>query len=429
MMTDGRFFVVPALMLAAIVGYVALNPTGAAVEPIATETPLPTATLTAAPRPSYTPSPTATPFPGELQLSGLSGTLTYQSTMGLVSVQFPSGAAVDPPDMTPEMSVSGDGQWHDALSCRDGGGCQISFVERHGPGRTHVGGEHLIAAGTRWHPRGHSFAFGVADAYEGAAKRILVVDDPADATARVAYDAGDANVNSFEWFGDRLLVSQSKGAATEIRVIAASGSASTVASFETVVQYFHASPDGRTFAFAASDPAGWRLYTIDALDGVVVDRGSMGSDGPGGSPVPDPPGGGKGSMYISWSPDGSRLAFGGGFEPPYTMTVVGLASGNVTKTEFPSGYPGEMRWSPDGTQLAVSTYDVERTHHETWVVDPATGQGKHLMDGCIIVWSPDSRFLAVHGEDVPGIAIVEVAAGARMQLTANATDAPLLWTE
>jgi hypothetical protein len=51
------------------------------------------------------------------------------------------------------------------------------------------------------------------------------------------------------------------------------------------------------------------------------------------------------------------------------------------------------------------------------------------MDGCVIVWSPDSRFLAVHGEDIPGIAIVDVASGARMQLTANPTDAPLTWTD
>jgi Tol biopolymer transport system component len=154
----------------------------------------------------------------------------------------------------------------------------------------------------------------------------------------------------------------------------------------------------------------------------------MGADGPGGVRVPDPPDGGKGPMYIAWSPGGSKLAFGGGFEPPYTMTVLDLATGTITTAEFASGYPGEIKWSPDGATLAVSTYDGERTHHETWIIDPRTGAGTHLMDGCIIVWSPDSRFLAVHGEDIPGIAIVEAASGARMQLTAARADAPLLWT-
>ena len=51
------------------------------------------------------------------------------------------------------------------------------------------------------------------------------------------------------------------------------------------------------------------------------------------------------------------------------------------------------------------------------------------MDGCIIVWSPDSRFLAVHGEDVHGIAIVDVLSGARLRLTDDKADAPLSWTE
>ena len=81
------------------------------------------------------------------------------------------------------------------------------------------------------------------------------------------------------------------------------------------------------------------------------------------------------------------------------------------RTEFPFGYPGEIKWSPDGTKLAVSTYDVERTRHESYVVDPATGVATHLLSGCVIVWSHDSRFLAVHGEPDPGISIVDVMTG------------------
>jgi Tol biopolymer transport system component len=100
----------------------------------------------------------------------------------------------------------------------------------------------------------------------------------------------------------------------------------------------------------------------------------------------------------------------------------------VARTQFPSGYPGEIKWSPDGTSIAVSTYDVNRTHHETWAVDPATGAGRHIMDGCVIVWSPDSRFLAVHGEDRPGIAIIDATSGERMQLTSDPADVPISWT-
>ena len=49
--------------------------------------------------------------------------------------------------------------------------------------------------------------------------------------------------------------------------------------------------------------------------------------------------------------------------------------------------------------------------------------------GCVIIWSPDGRFLAVHGEDLPGIAIVDIASGERGQLTHEANDIPLQWTE
>ena len=241
------------------------------------------------------------------------------------------------------------------------------------------------------------------------------------------YDADAGQILAFEWHEDGFLVAFSGGIGTQVQLVNSDGSVRTVAESPSAISYFHASPDRHSFAFSASDPAGWRLFTVDAATGTVTDHGAMGSDGPGAVPVADPPDG-KGPMYISWSPDGSRLAFGGGFSPPYTMTTLDLATNAAVRSEFPSGYPGEIRWSPDGTQIAVSTYDVERTHHETWVVDPMTGTGTHLMDGCVIVWSPDSRLLAVHGEDIPGIAIIDVATGARMQLTASRDDAPLLWT-
>jgi Tol biopolymer transport system component len=424
-MTDLRFFFIPGVLLALVVGYVALNPAGAAVEPVATETPLPSPTRTETAPLTNTPPPTATPFPGELQLSGLSGTLTYQST-SLVSVEFPSGAWVEPPALDDHDSSASDGaEWRYETSCRDDNtSCVISFRAR--DGRQAVLKQTYDAPSMRWRPGTRTLAI---SSTIWPAARITIVDDASDPRPRVAYDAGSGTILAFEWYGERLLIAHSDGIGTEIRVAQAGGVSRTVATVATAVSHFHASPDTHTFAFTASDPAGWRLYTIDAYTDAVTDRGAMGSDGPDGVPVPEPPDGGKGAMYISWSPDGSRLAFGGGSEPPYIMTVVDLATGGVARTEFPSGYPGEMRWSPDGTQLAVSTYDVERTHHETWVVDPATGAGTHLMDGCIIVWSPDSRFLAVHGEDVPGIAIINTITGARMQLTANRDDAPLRWTE
>ena len=126
-------------------------------------------------------------------------------------------------------------------------------------------------------------------------------------------------------------------------------------------------------------------------------------------------------------PDGDRLAFGGGYEPPYTMKTVDLASGAIARTEFPLGYPGEIKWSADSTHLAVSTYDPERRHHETYVVNPTTGTATFLLRGCIILWSPDGRFLAVHGEPDPGISIVDVISGRATRITQERHDTPWRW--
>ena len=170
------------------------------------------------------------------------------------------------------------------------------------------------------------------------------------------------------------------------------------------------------------------MFAFDTETEELRDLGNMGSDEAGGAlPHESSPWEGKGPMYIAWSPDGTKLAFGGGLEAPYIMTTIDVVSGKVARSQFPNGYPGEIKWSPDTSSIAVSTYDVNRTHHETWVVDPITGVGTHLLDGCVIVWSPDGRFLAVHGEDQPGIAIVDVVRRTRAQLTHVPSDVPLAW--
>jgi hypothetical protein len=77
----------------------------------------------------------------------------------------------------------------------------------------------------------------------------------------------------------------------------------------------------------------------------------------------------------------------------------------------------------------VSSYDPDRTRHETFVVDPASGEASHLLNGCILVWSPDSRFLAVHGEPDPGISLVDVHTGETGKLTHEMNDTPWRWLD
>jgi hypothetical protein len=316
-------------------------------------------------------------------------------------------------------STSADGSFRAELECGDTV-CGLTLVDAQGGTRaleTSVARD-LVA----WAPDRNVIAWGVG-APGGSASAIVVVDEGATEPRTIFESEG---IGALAWYGDDLIVSAADGAGASVYRVALDGTSRAIATAARAIQYFHAAPAGSVFAFTQISDEGWRMMTLDVETGVVTDLGAMGSDGPGGAPVVVPPEQ-KGPMAIVWSPDGARLAFGGGFEPPYVMTTVDIRTGSVAKTPLPDGYPGEIRWSPDSARIAVSTYDAERSHHETLVVDPSTGAARHLLSGCVIVWSHDSRFLAVHGETEPGIAIVDVETGALGRLTAESHHLPLEW--
>jgi Tol biopolymer transport system component len=283
----------------------------------------------------------------------------------------------------------------------------------------------------RWSRTGHVLAFSTTPYGAPAARDLQVIDDPADRKPRAIASAEGAGIYDYTWLPDgRLLASLGGGIGDRPHLVAVSmnGSQERLAETPAVIDYLYPSPDGGAVAFTQGSEDGWRLFSYDVAAHMLRDLGNMGSDAAGTTPPQTvPPGGGKGPMYIAWSPDGSKLAFGGGFEPPYFMTTVDLVSGAVHRTDFPDGYPGEIKWSPDGTLLAVSSYNIPRTHHESYVVDPKTGVARDVLSGCVIVWSPDSRFLAIHGEKEPGVAIADVATLEHAQLTHRVGDTPLWW--
>jgi hypothetical protein len=418
-----RFAVIPLVLIAAALVWVAANPGGAAIgptEPATTPTPSPLATLTspAAPTPDV---------PGPLP-DGLTGRLTYRTGRELVTVRFPDLAtSIAAPERTWVGEPSADGEWRVHFGCGDVD-C-VNLYSGYHPASTVFAS--LYAH--EWSPSGHTLA--IITSIEGEylyGQRIEVIDDPGAPSPRTLFEFehGAAGISALRWThrGSIVFAYEQNGVA-ELREVALDGRTRTLASGLAPVPHLYASPDRSRLAFTQESDAGWRLAVFDFDDGTVRDLGNMGSDPAGvAPPQPAPPDTGKGPIYVAWSPDGSRLAFGGGTQPPYTMTTVDVVNGAVARTQFPSGYPGEIRWSADGSMVAVSTYDVARTHHETWVVDPASGSGRHLMDGCVIVWSPDGRYLAVHGEDRPGVAIVDVHTGARGQLTHRPDDVPLEWT-
>jgi Tol biopolymer transport system component len=413
-----RILLVPSLLLAAVIAFVAMKPGPTVANPDA----IPTS------RPPYTPtaSPTVTPVP-DLP-DGVTGRLTYRTGRQLVTVRLPDVIEEQRyiPAETPADDLSSAYGWWVALGGDDT--CTITIHPANTSSDTIAKLDFSACNATAWSSDRRHYAV-IASTADGHTQ--LAVIDGETPQPRVLIDGTD-NIAGFAWHGDRLLVSGGFAGRPSLRWLALDGALTPIAGIASAPMYVYASPDGSRFLFTQSSPDGWQLWMLDAATNAVANLGNMGSDLANASPPNEtgPENTGKGGpMYIAWSPDGTQVAFGGGFDPPYIMTTVQLDTGARATTQFPNGYPGEIRWTDDSKRIAVSTYDVERTHHETWVVDPLTGAGRHIMDGCIIVWSPDGRFLAVHGEDIAGITIINADTAARTQLTHTRDDAPIAWTE
>ncbi|MEX2159402.1 MAG: hypothetical protein WEB04_08370 [Dehalococcoidia bacterium] len=397
----------------------------------ATPATTPTREATAVPTSGPTAAPTSAlpPLPG--LPDGVSGRLTYFSQGELVTVQLPEGIEVarEPVADMNGSATSPDGSWTATPNC-GATACDLVLSGPLAAGATlHIDG---LVDGIEWSADGGALAY-VTMAFDStgviARRDLFIIETDAFDEPRMLLSVPGNVLLPFVWSADgNLVVASNDGAETRIERIDVNGEAETIATAEAQVYYFYPSPDRSTVAYTQDSDEGWRLLALDLDSGDVTDYGNMGSD-PAGTAPPVVTPTVKGPMYVAWSPDGTRLAFGGGNEAPYTMTIVDLQSGAPARTAFEEGYPGEIKWSPDGRQVAVSTYDAERTRHEVYIVDPATGVARHVSSGCVIVWSPDGRFLAQHIDKEPGVGIVDVATGQYGHLTNERYDTPLRWED
>jgi dipeptidyl aminopeptidase/acylaminoacyl peptidase len=432
-MPGKRLLLVPPLLVACVVTYgltVPSHRSAGQAPSSATGTASPTVAVAATSTASVTataPAGAAGPAVVAGLPDGLSGQLTYRTGRELVTVAFPSAAAIQHGPVPPVDGAvsSADGLWSATTDCPTT--CHVLLKRSDGTERVL---DIPYVAAFRWSPEGHQLAFTTsASANHPTPYSLMLVDDPGADAPRALYETRRGDGHPFEWLasGD-LLIADNSVSDARLERVTTEGDAKAIATVQSTVWYLYPSPDRKFVAFTQNSFKGWQLWTVDGPTGEIRNAGNMGSD-PAGIAPPDenPPIRDKGPMYIAWSPDSTRVAFGGGYEPPYMMTIADLTSGEKHRTAFPDGYPGEIKWSPDGSTLAVSSYNLPRTHHESYIVDPNTGVAKDILSGCVIVWSPDSRFLAIHGEREPGVAIADVVTLKHVQLTHTAGDTPLSW--
>lgn len=170
------------------------------------------------------------------------------------------------------------------------------------------------------------------------------------------------------------------------------------------------SPRGRMLAFASMIPYdGWGVFVAKA-DGSGVRRLTK---------VPH----NEGTVSnVSWSPDGTRIAFEQTFSIPplpsggnaQTDIMVAKADGsnleNLTNTESASEITAE--WSPDGTGIVFDKIFLLEDKREIWTMNSDGSSQTRLSQnpGTVSIprWSPDGSRISFWGEGCYGIYVTNI---------------------
>ncbi len=149
------------------------------------------------------------------------------------------------------------------------------------------------------------------------------------------------------------------------------------------------SPDGTRIAFVRHEHGLHRVLYVASSDGRTVTRVADQLQTFGG---------------FSWSPDGTELAYSGqGASGLFIADVSGRGARRPVRITVPPGAPAmqvaEVQWSPDGSLIALTSGGAASG---VYVVRPDGTALRRITDAADgwwygIVWSPDSRLLAVAG--------------------------------
>jgi hypothetical protein len=312
--------------------------------------------------------------------------------------------------------LSFDGTWHAWSDCSNGAvvTCRLA-ITRAGVPNTFDTSAAAVRLQASFENPGQWAHFSNRLAALDRDKNLYIVDAATREPDRVA-----TSVTAFLWSADDALVFATDGAIQRF----SNGQVTTLTALQGPVTRLYPSPDELTVAFAQDDVDGWRLLAVDSHSGAVTDYGHIGAIPERNvvhSTVP--------AFAIAWPQDQHYLAVSA-VGSPFLLQVFDRDGRQVARHFFNEGYAGELVWSPNNSELAISTYSPDRSRHEVYVLDASQpgGDVRHLLKGCRVVWSPDGRFLALKREPhTEGAGIVEVATGAHWQLAGNRVLTPVAW--
>ncbi len=161
---------------------------------------------------------------------------------------------------------------------------------------------------------------------------------------------------------------------------------------------FDVSPDGECVAYSWNPGGRWEIYELSLGDsaGSKADRGKTGphlvSHGPGGK------------FHPRYSPDGRHLAFTVDFDgaEAYHLFVLDIGTGEQHDlTPHAKGsLQADFSWSPDGKNIAYIC--DESGQFDVYVIPAAGGEARFVLDAGYpawkVRWSPDGSKLAVSVE-------------------------------
>ncbi len=330
------------------------------------------------------------------------------------------GTVTQPP--YPANGVSADGRWQAGIDWDENQVAFLRIIDLNNPAYPENTTSVRLAdalVGAEWAPGASILAALDEDA--------LYLVDPASGEASPVAEG----VTAYAWgAGGRLVYATDRTSGARLYRLDDGGQVVELAALSGPIGRFYVSPVRDQLLYTQEGAGGWQLLNLDPAGGAIADFGNLGgvSDQTTTGAIEEAP-----ELAVAWSPDGTQVAVGP-VTAPYTMHLIRTANASsqpVSTYFFKEGYAGELSWSPDGAQLAISTYSPDRTQHEVYIMDVAAGGApRHLLDGCKIVWSPDSQFVAVKREPYveSGVAAIRVNTGYHWALTTLPL-VPLSWAE